>query len=163
MIVEAQPRNDDRFSAFGAFIDGPTEPGERRHFGDWLAPVDDRELQFHVNHVPPSTLPLQVGQMERHPHAAQVFLPLDVARYLITVMPADANGAPDVAQALCFLLPGTIGVVYRTNVWHGQATALDRAGHFGVLMRRGGPQDDVFVDIPSLTINAAPEWADGTD
>ena len=163
MLVQAQPRNDERFEPFGVFIDGPSVPGERRHFSDLLAQSSDRAIQFHVNHVAPSTPPFQLRRMERHPNAVQVFLPLDVERYLITVMPPDGNGAPDGTKALCFLLPGSIGVAYRANAWHGPMTVLDRTGHFGVLMRRGSPQDDIFVDIPSLTIDASPERADETD
>ncbi|MEM7024661.1 MAG: ureidoglycolate lyase [Pseudomonadota bacterium] len=152
MLVDAQPPDDDRFAPFGVFIDGPGAPGERQHHGELLTTADDRALQFHVNHLLPSTLPLRVEQMERHPDAVQVFLPLDVARYLVTVAPPDAHGAPDLGGALCFLLPGSVGVAYHANAWHGQATVLDRVGRFAVLMRRGGANDDVFVDIPTLTI-----------
>jgi ureidoglycolate lyase len=90
--------------------------------------------------------------MERHPHAAQIFLPLDVSRYLVTVMPADAKGRPDPAHALSMVLPGTLGVVYRPGIWHAPILVLDRDGHFAVMMQRGAPDDDVIFTIPPLTL-----------
>lgn len=134
------------FAPFGAFIDRPAETGQRQFYSDWLggaglAPV------FHVNHVPAATLPLTLTKLERHPHAAQCFVPLDVSRYLVTVAPSLADGSADLAGMKSYLLPGSLGVIYATGVWHAGASVLDRAGAFAVLMWRGAANDDVFADI----------------
>lgn len=154
MII--QPRDPDpmAFAPYGTFVESPRLHGDRRPYSEWLAPVTGLSLQFHVNSVARSDLPLALDLVECHPHAAQVFLPLDVSRYLVTVMP-DANGQPDQSGVLSVILPGTMGVVYRPGAWHMSITALDRDGRFAVLMWRGAADDDVFVPVSPITIAAA--------
>ena len=150
-IAAITPAEAD-FAPFGAFLAPPARHNERAQFGHWLAPVDALELQCHLNSVAARALPVVLDRVEKHPHAAQVFLPVDVARYLVTVMPATDDGGPDPARALCVVVPGTRGVVYRPGVWHAGIMTLDRDGHFAVLMRRGAPDDDVIATIPPLTL-----------
>lgn len=142
------------FAPFGEFIDVPAQVGVRRMYSEWLSPVSGMALQFHTNRVAASTLPLRVDRVERHPHAAQLFLPLVVSRYVVTVMAADAAGAPAPASARAFLLPPTLGVVYRTGVWHAGMTALDSDASFAVVMWRGAADDDVFAAIPPVVVDA---------
>ena len=144
---------------FATLVEPPAHPGDRRLYSDWLAPVQGLSLQFHMNHVAPSALPLELAQVEAHPHAAQVFLPVDVDRYVVTVMPGD--DAPEPAGALSVILPGTVGIAYRPGAWHAGITALGRPGHFAVLMWRGAVDDDRFAPIPRLTV-AAPGALTGT-
>lgn len=146
MLLPALP-DAAAFAPFGALIEPPQAPGDRRMFSDWMTPVDGLSLQFHINHVAPSVLPLRLDQVERHPHSAQAFVPMDVSRYLVTVMPSRADGLPDPAGALCFLMPGTLGVLYRRDAWHAGITVLDRPGAFAVLMWRGAADDDVVVPV----------------
>lgn len=146
-------------SRFAVLVEPPAHPGDRRLYSAWLAPVPGLALQFHVNHVAPSALPLEITQAEVHPHAAQVFLPVDVDRYVVTVMPG--GDAPDPSGALSVILPGRVGIVYRPGAWHAGMTVLGRPGHFAVLMWRGAADDDRFAPIPSLTV-AAPEALTGT-
>jgi ureidoglycolate lyase len=142
------------FAPFGAFIDAPAQVGERRFYSEWLAPVPGRHLQVHTNRVAPSTLPLRLDRVERHPHAAQVFVPLDTGSYLVTVMPSRPDGAPDHAAARAFVVPPTLGVIYRPGAWHSGIVALDRPATFVVLMWRGGADDDVFAGVPPLLVQA---------
>ncbi len=137
---------------FAVVVEPPAAIGDRTHYGDWLAPVEGLTLHFHVNRVVARKGPIPLSRIERHPHAAQAFVPLNVTRYLVTVVPDDADGAPDPDRALCMIVPGTLGVIYRPGVWHAGMTALDREGQFAVLMQRGAPDDDVFADIPPLTL-----------
>lgn len=141
----------ERFAPFGAVIDRPDQAGERAFYSRWLggaglAPV------FHVNNVPLSALPATVHRLERHPYAAQCFVPLDVSRYLVTVAPSLGDGAPDLSRVETFLVPGTLGVIYAPGVWHAGMSVLDRAGAFAVLMWRGANDDDVFTDIAPLQL-----------
>ena len=143
----------EEFAPFGAVIDRPAEAGQRQFYSDWLggegiAPV------FHVNHVPAASLPVTLNKLERHPHAAQCFVPLDVSRYLVTVAPSLPDGAADLRGLRSFLLPGCLGVIFARGVWHAGASVLDRAGAFAVLMWRGAPDDDVFVEIPPTQLVA---------
>ncbi len=152
MRIVANYPDTDAFAPFGALIEGPALHGDRRIYSDWLTPVADLSLQFHVNSVAASDLPLTLTQMERHPHAAQVFVPMNVSRYLVTVMPSDANGQPDPTRTLCMILPGQMGVIYRAGCWHAGVTTFDSDAQFAVTMWRGAADDDVFQPIAPLTI-----------
>lgn len=152
ITVQAIGPDPDAFAAFGAFIDQPSRIGERRDYASWLSPVATLTPSVYTNLVAPATLPHTIARVERHPHAAQMFLPLLGSRYLVVVMPSRPDGAPDATAARAFVLPATLGVAYRPGVWHSGITGLDRDASFAVLMWRGAQDDDVFVDIPPLTV-----------
>ena len=153
MRIVARPPDAEAFEPFGGFLVPPDRAGERVHFSPWLEPVHDLSLQSHLNHVPASDLPLTLDQVEHHPHAAQLFLPVGVSRYVVTVLPSRPDGSPDEAGALAFVVPGRIGVAYRPGVWHAGITVLDHAASFAVHMWRGATDDDVFASIPTLRID----------
>ena len=140
MRVIPVPCDAAAFAPYGALVTGPAKAGDRRMYSDWLAPVSGLQFQFHVNAVTASALPLTIDRIEHHPHAAQVFVPLHVGRYLVTVMPPDASGQPDPARALCMVLPGNVGVIYRPGAWHAGVTALDHDAQFAVMMWRGAAE-----------------------
>jgi ureidoglycolate lyase len=154
LTLTAQHPDPAAFAPFGSFIEPPAAVGERSMFGRWLEPVAGLSQHCHLNRVTPSTLPLSVDRVECHPHASQLFLPIQVSRYLVTVMPSDESGAPDSTHALAFLLPGTLGVVYHPGTWHTGIAVLDAEATFAVLMWRGGEEDDVFAPIPRLELHA---------
>lgn len=162
MRLLARDPDPAAFAAYGALIEAPSLHGDRRLYSDWLAPVPGLALQFHINSVARSDLPVTLDRMERHPHAAQVFLPLNVGRYLVTVMPSRAGGRPDPAGALSMVLPGTVGVVYRSGCWHSSVTVIDRDAQFAVLMWRGAEDDDVFGEVAPLTIHTSAAIQTGT-
>lgn len=150
--VAIQPSiSHDRFAAYGAIIDRPAQFGERAFYSHWLG-GENLAAVFHVNNVPMTTMPAVVDRLERHPHAAQCFVPLDVSRYLVTVAPSKADGSPDLEQVETFLVPGTVGVLYAPGIWHAGISVIDRAGAFAVLMWRGANDDDVFTDISPLQL-----------
>ena len=153
--VRATPADATAFAPFGAFVDAPERAGDRRFYSEWLAPVDGLRLQFHTNRVLPSRLPRRLDRVECHPHAAQAFVPLAGGRYLVTVMPAAADGQPDPAGARAFVVPPTLGVIYRPGVWHAGITALDLAASFAVLMWRGAVDDDVFAEVPAVMVEGS--------
>ena len=161
MRIDAGPPDHAVFAPFGEFIERPAEAGARRLYSAWLAPAPDLLPQFHTNRVPPSAVPLQVTRVERHPHAAQVLLPLSGARYLVTVMPSRIDGLPDVERAEAFVVPATLGVAYRPGVWHTGIVALDTEACFAVMMWRGATDDDVFVEVPAFTVDTAPLAVEG--
>ncbi len=154
LVVPLTAPEATAFAPYGRFVTGPDLPGTRAFYSDSLHERDPRSAAvLHVNHVSPASLPLAATKVERHPRAAQCFFPLDVARYVVVVMPSGPDGLPLPDKALGLVLPGTMGVIYNPGVWHLGATVLDRPGHFVVLMWRGGlAQDDDFRTIPPLTL-----------
>ena len=156
LAIRLTAPDEAAFAPFGRILRAPEEAGARRFYSDALDPRPEGAAPvLHVNAVAPSHLPLTVTGMERHPHAAQCFAPLDVARYVVAVMPEAPGGGPDGARALAFVLPGTRGVIFHPGTWHLGATVLDRAGSFAVLMWRGGRlPDDEFRAVPPFVLTA---------
>ncbi|UWQ95154.1 ureidoglycolate lyase [Rhodobacteraceae bacterium M385] len=154
LVVTLQPPDPVAFAPFGQFVTAPDQPGKRQFYSEALHPRSPSSAPvLHVNHVLPKTFPIEVSGIERHPHAAQCFFPIDVARYAVMVMPSDQTGAPLLDQARGFMVPGTMGVIYNRGVWHLGATVLERTSHFAVLMWRGGAQqDDDFLTIDPMTL-----------
>ena len=152
MRLTADAPDARAFAPFGAFIGMPAHTGERRMYSEWLEAVPGLAPQFHTNRVMASALPLTIDRVECHPHAAQVFLPLQVTRYVVTVMASDAAGRPDAASARAFLMPPTLGVAYRAGTWHAGITVLGDEASFAVLMWRGAEDDDVFAAIPPMVV-----------
>lgn len=165
MTLTVRTPDAEAFEPFGEFLEPPAAMGDRALFSHWLEAVPGSSQQCHMNRVTPSELPVTVDRVERHPHAAQLFLPMGVSRYLVTVMPSDEAGAPDFTNALAFVLPGTMGVAYRPGTWHAGIAVLDVEASFAVLMWRGGREDDVFASIPPIQLHAeggaSGGWAHG--
>ena len=161
MHLTARDPDPVDFAPFGEFLQPPSAVGGRSMFSRWLEPVAGLSQQCHLNRVTASTLPMTVDRVECHPHASQLFLPVGVSRYLVTVMPSDEAGGPDFPSALAFLVPRTLGVVYHPGTWHAGITVLDVEATFAVLMWRGGEDDDVFASIPPLAVHVAGSPAGG--
>lgn len=152
--VPLQSPDSEAFAPYGLLVTPPDAPGKRQFYSDALhSRAAESVPVLHVNHVSPQSLPIDVTGIERHPHAAQCFFPVDVSRYVVMVMPSGDAGQPITDDAKAFLMPGTIGVIYNPGVWHLGATVLDRPGHFTVLMWRGGlGPDDEFRTIAPMTL-----------
>jgi ureidoglycolate lyase len=104
--------------------------------------------RLHTNHVTAAALPYTIDTLERHPYSAQIFIPLDVARYVVVAAPDAPDGGPDITRIQAFLAPGNLGIVYRQSVWHAGASVLDRPGSFTVLMwRNDSPDDEEFISL----------------
>lgn len=145
------PLTSDAFAPFGAVIEPPAMPGERSFYTQWLgSPRAGMKPRLHVNHLPATSLPYAVEVLERHTYAAQLFLPLDVASYVLVVAPCRLNGEPDAGRAQGFLAAGNVGIVYAPGVWHAGMTVLARPGSFGVLMWRNDTDgDEEFFPLAS--------------
>jgi ureidoglycolate lyase len=148
MTLRATPISDETFHPFGMLVPRPDEAGRT-----WLDPMIDSNdgtarLRASLTVFDPVTPPIMVPRMERHPHSAQMFLPLAVARYLVVVAP-DRGGAPDPAEARAFVVPGDLGIVYAVDQWHCPMQVLDSRGSFVVLMAMSGTgRDEAWADLP---------------
>ena len=149
--LRAAPLTAEAFAPFGEVVLSPREAGERNLYTRWLGSSHaGMTPRLHVNRIAPSTLPAAFCALERHPHTAQIFLPLDVACYLIVVAASDPNGEPLYRNAQAFLAPGNLGIVYAPGTWHTGMVVLERHGSFSVLMwRNDGDSDEEFFSLPT--------------
>jgi len=137
--MKLAPLTEAGIADFGAIVQAPAEAGVRNFYTEWLG--SERAAmtpRLHVNKVSATTLPCSIDMLERHPYSSQIFIPLNVSRYIVVVAPE----GPDITRAQAFLAPGNVGIVYRQGVWHAGARVLDRAGSFAVMMWRNDSADD---------------------
>jgi ureidoglycolate lyase len=146
--LRLEPLTSAAFADFGGVIEAPSEPGGRSEYSDWLGGSGlctgrpGMTPRLHVNRLAPVVLPRFIDTLERHPYSAQIFVPIDVASYIVVVALTGIDGAPHGESAQGFLVPGNLGIVYAPGVWHAGAAVLEREGSFAVLMWRNGSADD---------------------
>ncbi|MEJ8574618.1 ureidoglycolate lyase [Microbaculum marinum] len=156
--LQPQPLTPEAFAPFGQVLqkDGARNfainDGTCRRFHD-LANVEatgpgGRVIVSLVTGEP-STLPLLVEMVERHPFGSQAFHPLSRNRFLVVVC-EDEDGRP--VRPRAFLTSPGQGVNYDRNVWHGVLTPLGETSDFLIVDRDGeGDNLEVFTfDEPVL-------------
>lgn len=148
-----EPLSRDQFSPFGKVLEN--NGSARRNFYPEATVSGEGagELRFWVSHVEPVTgAPLSILQLERHPYAAQTFIPLKIGRWIVIVAPSRSDGFPDVSRLRAFLAAPAQGVSYRRGTWHHGTTVLDAPAQFAVLMwRRAAGDDDELYDLAAPT------------
>lgn len=144
--LTAGPADAAAFRRFGRLLEAPAEVGVRADYTECLAFDAGPGLvpRLHVNRTRAATLPHSLPAFERHPHAWQTFVPLDVSRFVIVVAGTRADGTPDLDDVHAFVLPGTVGVGYAPGVWHAPAATLDRDGTFAVVWPRADTDADTL-------------------
>jgi len=95
----------------------------------------DHALEFYQVKAEGATL--QAAQAERHPHSAQMFIPMSVESYLVVVWNDHPNGG---GVPAAFVAGPEDVVVYKPGIWHHGIVALGRDGLFASTMwkTRGG-------------------------
>ncbi|PYM28962.1 MAG: ureidoglycolate hydrolase [Candidatus Rokuibacteriota bacterium] len=143
MRIIAESLTEKAFAPYGDLLAAPAEFG-RAYFDEGLRTSRATAWpSLSVSHVRPlPSLPLEARVMERHEFSSQSFLPLDVARWLVVVAPAGADGGPDPSRAVAFLAGPGQGVTYHAGTWHHPLTILDRPARFAVVMWRDGTRTD---------------------
>ena len=143
------PLTAEAFAPFGEVI--AIANGERRnHFKfAFEASAEAAEHALWVSyptHVASDVV--EVAKLERHPYAAQTFIPIRDGRYLVVVCHAAADGSPE-RSTLQALIPGSDqAVTYRRNVWHHGLTVLDQRTRFAVVTTLSGEGgDDCFYEL----------------
>lgn len=140
------------FAPFGAVLEAPS--AGKNDLANLLVNLR-AEARPHVVllGIEPATSPFTVVEMERHRYSAQLFLPLDVARYLVIVALPAGPEQPDVTAFRAFIAPGHVGILYRAGTWHHPMRCLDRPGRFASLTFLAGTADDeTFVAVAPKTL-----------
>src|SRR5690349_11328194 len=154
--IEASLDCED-FHTFGLILEHNGHPGRRTDFTQiFEVRGADNRPRLHVNRIDPSTLPLMVASLERHPDAWQSFIPLDVSRYIVCVANSLPDGLPDPDSIRAWIRDGRSGVAFAPGVWHASAAVLDRSGQFAVIWPRRDRHDDTEVHTLPLPVLIEP-------
>ena len=152
--IQAQALSAAAFAPFGDVIEalGASTTANQDRAQRFDAPLDmarvdarianTARLHTAIYRIKQSTLPFELGLVERHPLSPQLFFPNSGEGFLVCACPNLADGSPDLSALRAFIGRRTQGIVWRTGVWHSPFAALGADGDF--LMQQwqcGGPED----------------------
>lgn len=83
----------------------------------------------------PTTLPLRIDMVERHPLGSQAFVPLQHCKMVVVVAPPGES--VDAGDLRAFVTNGKQGFNYHRGTWHMPLIAFE-AGHEFLVVDRGG-------------------------
>ena len=156
----------EAFAPFGDVIEARettafwVNDGQAQRFHD-LALVEvgvDGQALVSIFRSAPSTFPLALRKLERHPLGSQAFIPLGAHPFLVVVAATTAADVPERPRA--FLSNGQQGVNYRTGLWHHALVALDRHADFLVIDRGGPGANCDVVELATGYVIDAPHLPD---
>lgn len=138
------PLTSERFAPYGEVIDAapgrPAAMNEARfeRFDD-LCEIDvgdDARVALSVARCrTPTTLPLRVDKLERHPRGSQAFIPLQPCRMVLVVAPPGESF--DVTDLRAFVTTPRQGFNYRRGTWHMPLIGFKPGDEFLVVDRGG--------------------------
>ncbi len=149
-----QPLDRAAFAPYGDVIDTAgvlpeaINDGTTERFSD-LARIDpgthgEPVIGIYVTRA--RALPLQIGRLERHREASQVFLPLGMQRFIVVVAPGIE--APEWDGIRAFITAPGRGVVLRRGCWHHGLVALGDGDRFAVIEGASYRKDTQEVAAP---------------
>ena len=81
----------------------------------------------------PTSLPLRIEQVERHPLGSQAFVPLKPCKMIVVVAPPGESVSADELRA--FVTNGRQGINYRRGTWHMPLIAFEAGQEFLIVDR----------------------------
>ncbi len=139
--IAAQPITASGFAPFGELLVIPQGANRLDHAASLMNPRTGARLNLALVRPPVAALPMTVSLMERHRFSTQAFLPLEGRAYIVLVAPAGPD-EPDPSQAQAFIVPGHLGICYRTGIWHMGMATLSAEGSMAMLVHQDGSEDD---------------------
>lgn len=145
--LKPEPLTRERFAPFGdvieASLDSATAMNEARfqRFDD-LCNIDMGGGNIAISVArcrAPTSLPLRVDMVERHPLGSQAFVPLKPCRMVVVVAPPGESVSPQSLRA--FVTNGKQGINYRRGTWHMPLIAFE-AGQEFLIVDRGGKESN---------------------
>ena len=140
--LPVEPLGRGAFTPFGDVIETegrtacPINQGMAHRY-DQLATISlsapEDKAAVSIFRAEPTSFPLTLALMERHPLGSQAFMPLQSQPFLVVV----ASDPLDWESYRAFAATGQQGVNYHPNIWHHPLIALDERRHFLVIDRVG--------------------------
>lgn len=168
--IAAQVLTAALFSAYGEVVEVSGKKGADMNDGRAQRYLQNIHLQGHQTHPPelylsevsPSSGPIVMQYLERHPRSTQAFLPMRAQCYLVCVCLSDAAGNPRQDTLRAFVATGEQGVNYGLGTWHYPIVAIGAPALFSVLMWSEDGKGDFAgnCDIFKLGDQPTVEWAE---
>lgn len=144
ITLKAEPLTSERFAPYGEVIEtsrGGSDAMNAAHFErfDGLCDVEvinDGKVAVSIARCrTPTTLPLRLDMVERHPLGSQAFVPLSPCKMVLVVAPPGES--IDASELRAFVTNGRQGFNYRRGTWHMPLISFE-AGQEYLIIDRGG-------------------------
>jgi len=144
--LKAEPLTSERFAVFGDVVEtsrGSSDPMNAARFErfDDLCKIDlvrDGRVAVSIARCrTPSSLPLRVDMLERHPLGSQAFIPLSPCKMVVVVAPPGESVDSEAIRA--FVTNGRQGFNYHRGTWHMPLISF-AAGQEYLIIDRGGKE-----------------------
>ena len=83
----------------------------------------------------PTSLPLRLDRVERHPLGSQAFVPLSPCKMVVVVAPPGES--VDASDLRAFVSNGRQGINYKLGTWHMPLIAFEAGQEYLIIDRRG--------------------------
>lgn len=162
ITLKAEPLTRERFAQYGDVIDSsrdgddPMNEARFQRF-DNLCKVElanDGEVAVSIARCrTPTTLPIRLDMVERHPLGSQAFVPLSPCKMVFVVAPPGES--VEASDLRAFVTNGRQGVNYRLGTWHMPLISFE-AGQEYLIIDRGGNEancdthtldDIIFLEV----------------
>lgn len=144
--LKAEPLTSERFAVFGDVVEtsrGSSDAMNAARFErfDDLCKIDlvrDGRVAVSIARCrTPSSLPLRVDMLERHPLGSQAFIPLSPCKMVVVVAPPGESVDSEAIRA--FVTNGRQGFNYHRGTWHMPLISF-AAGQEYLIIDRGGKE-----------------------
>ena len=98
----------------------------------------------------PTSLPLRVDMVERHPLGSQAFVPLRPCRMVVVVAPPGES--VEAADLRAFVSNGRQGINYHRGTWHMPLIAFESGQEFLIIDRAGGEPNCEQHDLDDVVM-----------
>jgi ureidoglycolate lyase len=159
--LQAELLTQERFAPYGDVIETSRENSDAMNEArferfDDLCKIDlinDGKVAVSIARCRmPTSLPIRLDMVERHPLGSQAFVPLTRCKMLVVVAPPEES--VDASALRAFVTNGRQGINYHRGTWHMPLIAFE-AGQEYLIIDRGGIEpncdmhtldDPVFVE-----------------
>lgn len=144
ITLKAEPLTRERFLPFGDVIETSRFESEAMNaarferFDDLCAVdlADDGRIAVSIARCrTPTTLPLHLDMVERHPLGSQAFIPLSPCKMVVVVAPPEEG--VDASELRAFVSNGRQGINYRRGTWHMPLISFEEGQEY-LIIDRGG-------------------------
>ena len=144
ITLKAEPLTREQFAPYGEVIETSRDASDAMNAArferfDDLCNVDlinDGRIAISIARCrTPTSLPLRLDRVERHPLGSQAFVPLSPCKMVIVVAPPEES--VDAGDLRAFVSNGRQGINYRRGTWHMPLISFT-AGQEYLIIDRGG-------------------------
>ena len=162
ITLKAVPLTRERFAPYGEVIESSRSNSDAMNEArferfDNLCNVDllkDSKVAVSIARCrTPTSLPLRLDMVERHPLGSQAFVPLSPCKMVVVVAPPGES--VDAGDLRAFVSNGRQGINYRRGTWHMPLIAFE-AGQEYLIIDRGGvePNCDIHTLDEAIMLEA---------